>query len=290
MTFTSDAVCPRDMNLIARAPGRNTPPDKAARRHQSRAAGRRRAWRVHLGRARPSAARRAARDRRHFRHLGRRDQCRDAGRRAVARRSARRRASGLPNSGAPQAATATCRRCNARSSDRLFSFIPIAASPFKAWFDAMSRYLSPYDLNPLNINPLKDLIERFVDFDALRADAELQLFIAATNVHTGRLRVFAREKITADAVMASACLPLRVPRGRDRRRALLGRRLHRQPGDLSVLPHHRDRGRAGGADQPAGAAWRRRRSSQRDHEPHQRDHLQLLADRRIPRHRVRRAG
>jgi NTE family protein len=91
-------------------------------------------------------------------------------------------------------------------SDRLFSLIPIAASPMQTWFDTVSRYLSPYDLNPLNINPLKDLIERFIDFDAVRG-SELALFIAATNVHTGRLRVFSREAITADAVMASAALP-----------------------------------------------------------------------------------
>jgi NTE family protein len=91
-------------------------------------------------------------------------------------------------------------------ADRLFSLIPIAVSPFQPWIDAMSRYLSPYDLNPLNINPLRDLIVRFVDFDAVRS-SELQLFIAATNVHTGRLRIFPREKIDADAVMASAALP-----------------------------------------------------------------------------------
>ena len=71
----------------------------------------------------------------------------------------------------------------------------------------MSRFFSPYDVNPLNINPLKDVIERFVDFDALRKCEDLQLFISATNVHTGRLHIFPREKITADAVMASACLP-----------------------------------------------------------------------------------
>ena len=91
-------------------------------------------------------------------------------------------------------------------ADRLFSLIPIAASPMQAWFNAVSRYLSPYDLNPLNINPLKDLIVRFVDFEAVRSSG-LPLFIAATNVHTGRLRVFAREQINADAVMASAALP-----------------------------------------------------------------------------------
>src|SRR6186713_3085818 len=91
-------------------------------------------------------------------------------------------------------------------SERLFSLIPIAGGPMKAWFDTMASYLSPYDLNPLNINPLKDLIVRFVDFDAVKKSG-MPLFIAATNVHTGRLRVFPCDKIDADAVMASAALP-----------------------------------------------------------------------------------
>jgi NTE family protein len=92
--------------------------------------------------------------------------------------------------------------------ERLLSFTPLEGSPAQAWFDALSRYFSPYDVNPLNINPLKDLIERFVDFEKLRADPDLQLFVSATNVQTGRVRIFSRDKITADAVMASACLPL----------------------------------------------------------------------------------
>ena len=91
--------------------------------------------------------------------------------------------------------------------DRLFSFTPYEGSPVQAWFNAVARYMSPYDLNPLNINPLRDLIERFVDFDAVRACEEVSLFISATNVHTGRLRVFPQEKISADVIMASACLP-----------------------------------------------------------------------------------
>jgi NTE family protein len=94
-----------------------------------------------------------------------------------------------------------------KTVERLFSFVPLDGSPVQAWFDAVSRYFSPYDLNPLNINPLKDLIERFVDFDAVRGYADLEVFVSATNVTTGRLRIFPREKITADAVMASACLP-----------------------------------------------------------------------------------
>jgi NTE family protein len=91
--------------------------------------------------------------------------------------------------------------------DRLMAFIPAVGSPVQAWVDAWGRFLSPYDLNPLNINPLKELIERFVDFDAIRKCKELRLFISATNVHTGQLRVFSRNEINADAVMASAALP-----------------------------------------------------------------------------------
>jgi NTE family protein len=94
-----------------------------------------------------------------------------------------------------------------KAIDRLFSFLPLEDSPMAFWFDAVSRYLSPYDLNPLNINPLRDLIEGFVDFDAIRSCPNPQLFISATNVHTGRLRIFPHEKLSADVVLASACLP-----------------------------------------------------------------------------------
>ncbi len=90
--------------------------------------------------------------------------------------------------------------------NRLFSLLPGEDSPQFNWLNMWSKYLSPYDLNPLNINPLKDLVERFVDFEGLRADSR-PIFIAATNVQTGRLHIFPHEKISAEAVMASACLP-----------------------------------------------------------------------------------
>jgi len=92
--------------------------------------------------------------------------------------------------------------------ERLFSMMPAEGSPVQLFMDTMAKFMSPYDFNPLNINPLKDLIERFADFEAIQAFRELQLFISATNVHTGRLRVFRREHVTADVVMASAALPL----------------------------------------------------------------------------------
>jgi NTE family protein len=91
--------------------------------------------------------------------------------------------------------------------ERLFAFLPRQGSPLP-WLGALTRYWSPYALNPLNINPLKRLIERFVDFARVQADTRRELFISATNVHSGERRVFARGEVTAETIMASACLPL----------------------------------------------------------------------------------
>ena len=107
--------------------------------------------------------------------------------------------------------------------ERLFSFLPTGGSPVQQWMQVFSRYFSPYQFNPLNINPLRDLIESFVDFKALRETEGLNLFISATNVRSGRVRVFrAREhhRRRGDGVGLPAAP---VPGGRDRRRALLGR-------------------------------------------------------------------
>ena len=73
--------------------------------------------------------------------------------------------------------------------------------------ERLAQMVSPYRINPLNINPLRDLLERLVDFDLVRANTALKLFISATNVRDGKIRVFTGDDITADAVMASACLP-----------------------------------------------------------------------------------
>jgi NTE family protein len=75
-------------------------------------------------------------------------------------------------------------------------------------FDTITRSLSPYEFNPLNLNPLKDILERTVDFDLVRSCDKLKLFISATNVETGRVRVFGGDTLTADMVMASAALPI----------------------------------------------------------------------------------
>lgn len=73
--------------------------------------------------------------------------------------------------------------------------------------ESLSRQFSPYQLNPLNINPLKDLLESVVDFDSVNSCDAINVFVSATNVHTGRVKVFDRSQVTADVVLASACLP-----------------------------------------------------------------------------------
>jgi NTE family protein len=70
----------------------------------------------------------------------------------------------------------------------------------------MARVLSPYDLNPLGLNPLRTILVESIDFDRV-AHAPIRLFITATNVRTGRGRIFRNAEITADVLLASACLP-----------------------------------------------------------------------------------
>ncbi len=92
--------------------------------------------------------------------------------------------------------------------DMLMGNWTLDSSPGYRWFDALNKVASPYELNPLNFNPLRDLVVDMVDFDKLRATDGLKLFISCTNVETGRAKVFSREMLSADVVMASACLPL----------------------------------------------------------------------------------
>lgn len=66
---------------------------------------------------------------------------------------------------------------------------------------------SPYDFNPLGFDPLRKLVTEMIDFDAVRGHTSVELLIAATEVSTGRARLFRRETLTPDAVLASCCLP-----------------------------------------------------------------------------------
>ena len=80
-------------------------------------------------------------------------------------------------------------------------------SPGFIVMDAMSRMLSPYQLNPMNLNPLRDTLLECVDFELLQREQAVKLFICASNVLTGRHKVFQEREVCVDAVLASACLP-----------------------------------------------------------------------------------
>ncbi|TVQ40664.1 MAG: patatin-like phospholipase family protein, partial [Geminicoccaceae bacterium] len=75
------------------------------------------------------------------------------------------------------------------------------------FFEQLSRQFSPYELNPLDINPLRDLLDATVDFDRVNRCGGVKVFVTATNVRTGRARIFNQPNLSVDAVMASACLP-----------------------------------------------------------------------------------
>ena len=77
---------------------------------------------------------------------------------------------------------------------------------YLAW-ETATRNLSPYQLNPMNFNPLREPLSKLVDFERLRAEKDLKVIVCATNALTSRRRTFDNRDISVDAVLASACLP-----------------------------------------------------------------------------------
>jgi NTE family protein len=90
--------------------------------------------------------------------------------------------------------------------DRMMGRWSLDHSPAYLAMDLLTRVASPYDLNPMGFNPLKPILEESIDFAGL-AKSPIKLFVTATNVRTGRGRIFRNGEITADVLLASACLP-----------------------------------------------------------------------------------
>ena len=84
----------------------------------------------------------------------------------------------------------------------------LEGSPLHLYLDWVGRSMSPHQFNPLDINPLRDILAAEVDFERVRACSKVRLFVSATNVRTGALKEFRQSELSANAVMASACLPL----------------------------------------------------------------------------------
>lgn len=80
-------------------------------------------------------------------------------------------------------------------------------SPGFLMFDFMSKLLSPYQMNPLGTDPLKDLVEELFDFETLKESDKVKIFLAATHVYTGKLKIFSNKDLCTEALLATACLP-----------------------------------------------------------------------------------
>jgi len=91
--------------------------------------------------------------------------------------------------------------------DRMLGNYDLDHSPVYQAFDLMTRVLSPYQLNPADIHPLRDLLGELIDFDRLHQKTPIKLYVSATNARTGKIRVFQPEEICADVLLASSCLP-----------------------------------------------------------------------------------
>ncbi len=91
--------------------------------------------------------------------------------------------------------------------DRFFSLGRMDFSPAYWMLDLMSRVSSPYVYNAFNLNPVRNVLEELIDFEVLRRCEEVKLFVSATNVLRGRVKVFGLEEISLEAVLASTCLP-----------------------------------------------------------------------------------
>jgi NTE family protein len=91
--------------------------------------------------------------------------------------------------------------------DKMMGGWKLDHSPTFMAFDILSRLMSPYQFNPLNINPLKDVLQASIDFEALRACTSVKLYICATNVRTGKVKAFNNAEMKVECLLASACLP-----------------------------------------------------------------------------------
>jgi NTE family protein len=90
----------------------------------------------------------------------------------------------------------------------LWGGLPPELTPSHVLGQAWRGLMSPYQVNPLDINPLRDLLEQEIDFCAIAAQQELKVFVSATQVTTGKAVVFSGARLDARAVLASACLPM----------------------------------------------------------------------------------
>jgi NTE family protein len=90
--------------------------------------------------------------------------------------------------------------------DKMMGNHSLDMSPAFVFFDLMTRLMSPYQFNPQNYNPLREVLLASIDFDQLK-NCPMKIYLSATNVRTGKIKVFENREIVPEAVLASGCLP-----------------------------------------------------------------------------------
>jgi NTE family protein len=81
------------------------------------------------------------------------------------------------------------------------------ATLLSIFFKPFLSELSPYDINPFNFNPFRNFVERFFDFEKIQRETRWKLFLSATNVETGKIKIFKNPEVHVDSLMATTCLP-----------------------------------------------------------------------------------
>jgi NTE family protein len=109
--------------------------------------------------------------------------------------------------GARASLTALWEGVAAQTSLLRWAFSTPAGAATETMLLGLSRYLTPQEINPLGLNPLRDIANALFDFDRLRAHSPFALFLAATRVRDGRLKLFGNDELSVDALLASTCLP-----------------------------------------------------------------------------------
>ncbi|VVC76925.1 hypothetical protein AQUSIP_22520 [Aquicella siphonis] len=89
-----------------------------------------------------------------------------------------------------------------------FLLAPFLSAPIEFYvFNAMTNVFSPYQFNPLNYHPVREILKNLIDIKKLKKHSSIKLFLGATNVKSGKIRIFNTDELSIDAVLASACLP-----------------------------------------------------------------------------------
>ena len=150
-------------------------------------------------------------------------------------------------------------------------------SPGYVMVDMISRFMSPYQLNPMDANPMRDLLNEVVNFERIQQQKVIKLFLSATNVRTGKVAVFPTSEVTADHVLASACLPFMMRAPEINGEYYWDGGFMGNPAIFPVIYGCKCPGRSPGSPHADRAA---RASDQlpRDPQPHAGDQLQFVSD------------